>query len=55
MKITKIVDKYNENKIWIVKKYSHSEIYLNQEINGKLFYNKYQKSSKKNLKNIGIL
>lgn len=55
MKISQINDKYNSEKVWIVKEYSNSEVYLNQKISGKMFYSKYQKSSKKDLKAIGIL
>ena len=51
LKIALIQDKYNENKIWIIKKYKNRNIYYNQKIGDKTLYN-FNRTSKKFLKSI---
>lgn len=51
MKILKLMDLYNENKIWVVKIYSKGEVYYNQEICEKV-NSKYQRTTKKWLNEI---
>ena len=51
MKIALIQDNYNENKIWIIKKYKNRNIYYNQKIGDKVLYN-FSRTSKKFLKSI---
>ena len=52
MIITKIVDKYDSNKVWVIKRYSDRHVYFNQEICGKLFYSRFQKTTKKHIDEI---
>ncbi|MFW9875167.1 MAG: hypothetical protein ACFFG0_18840 [Candidatus Thorarchaeota archaeon] len=49
MKIIKINDRYNEDKVWIIKKYSNSTYFWNQEIDGKMFYSKFKRTTKKEI------
>ena len=51
MKIALIQDKYNENKIWIIKKYKNRNIYYKLNIGDKTLYN-FSRTSKKFLKSI---
>lgn len=44
--ITRHTDKYNPQKVWLIKKYSDGHYGLNQEIAGKVFYTKYQRVTK---------
>lgn len=45
IKVSEIQDKYNENKIWVVKKTECRHYFLNQKINGKMFYPSFQRVS----------
>ena len=49
MKIALIQDKYNKNKIWIIKKYKNRNVYSNQKIGDRVVYN-FSRTSKKFLK-----
>jgi hypothetical protein len=49
-----IQDKYNSDKIWVVKVTSCNHYYYNQKINKKLFYRKFSKTTKKFLISIGL-
>ena len=51
MKIALIQDKYNENKIWIIKKYKNRNIFYNQKIGDRVLYN-FSRTSKTFLKEI---
>ena len=51
MKIALIQDKYNENKIWIIKKYKNRNIFYNQKIGDRVIYN-FSRTSKKFLKSL---
>ncbi|MED3563968.1 hypothetical protein [Bacillus xiapuensis] len=51
MEIIEIQDKYNPLKVWVIKRSKCSHYYVNQKINGKLFYSKFSRTRKKNLKN----
>lgn len=44
--IIEIKDRYNENKIWVIKHTSCRHYYFNQKICGKMFYSKFQRVSK---------
>lgn len=46
MTITRIQDKYNPNKVWIVKRYKCGHYYVNQEICGRLFYHRFTRMKK---------
>ena len=41
--ISEYQDKYNPNKVWVVKKTPCRHYYINQKICGKLFYPKFQR------------
>lgn len=47
MKIIRVSDKYNKNKVWLIKRYKDGHYYVNQEICGKIIYRSYQRMSKK--------
>ena len=51
LKIALIQDKYNENKIWIIKKYKNRNVYYNQKIGDRVIYN-FSRTSKKFLKSL---
>ena len=52
MIITKLIDPYNQHKIWILKKYARSELYVNQQIKGHKFYTRFQRTTKKFMKTV---
>lgn len=52
VKISEIQDKYNENKIWVIKKTKCRHYFLNQKINGNLFYSSFQRVSLSFIHNI---
>lgn len=41
--ITRYLDHWNPCKVWLVKRYADGHYALNQEINGFVFYDKYQR------------
>ena len=49
-----LVDKYNPNKSYIIKKYKSGNYYFNQSIDGIEIYPRYQKTSKEALRLIGF-
>lgn len=49
MKVFRIKDRFNENKVWLVKRYKSGNYYINQEICGKTFYKKFVRSTAKHL------
>lgn len=53
--IFRFVDKFNSNKIWILKKYKSGHLYLNQEICGKLFYSKFIRINSFKLRELGFI
>ncbi len=53
-KIRKVKDKFNNKKVWIVKKSKCNHYYLNQEICGLLFYSKFIRITKSFLTEVGI-
>jgi hypothetical protein len=52
MNKTKVQDKYNKDKMWLIKMYEGGGIYYNQENKGKKLNRKYQRTTKKWLKDI---
>lgn len=46
MTITKITDKYNPHKVWVIKHYPCGHFYINQEISNRLFYKAFQRATK---------
>ena len=47
MKTVYIKDKYNSNKIWIIKHYTDGHYYVNQSIKGITMYKAFQRTTKK--------
>ena len=47
MTITRIIDRFNSNKVWLVKRYPSGNYYLNQEICGKTFYKGFVRTTRK--------
>ena len=54
MTITKITDKYNSSKVWIIKHYGSGHYYINQEIKGRILNKKYVRRTKKQLIEMGL-
>lgn len=46
-KIVRIQDKYNPNKVWLIKRTKCGHYYLQQEIKCRLFYKKFTRITKK--------
>jgi hypothetical protein len=46
MTTTRIIDRYNPNKTWIVKRYPSGNYYINQEICGRLLQRKFYRVTK---------
>lgn len=55
MKVTRIQDKYNPDKVWMIKRYLCSTFYVNQEIKGQKFYDRDRRMTKRMLVSIGVL
>lgn len=53
--IIEVQDKYNKHKVWIVKIYKNSNYYVNQKIGGRLFYDRFIKTTKEHLVDCCIL
>lgn len=52
MKITRIQDRWNDKKVWLIKRYRSGNYYLNQQICGRTFYNGFVRTSAKHLAEI---
>ena len=50
--IKEFQDKYNNNKIWVIKRTPCRHYYINQKICGRLFYPAYRKVTLCNVKKI---
>jgi hypothetical protein len=55
MKIIEVQDVFNPAKIWVIKVTSCNHYYLNQKIWGRLFYSKFQRTTKKWLQELHLL
>ena len=44
--ITRVTDRWNPKKVWLLKHYADGHYMLNQEIAGRRFYGSYQRSSR---------
>lgn len=55
MKVTRIQDKYNPDKVWMIKRYLCGTFYVNQEIKGQKFYDRDRRMTKRMLVSIGVL
>jgi hypothetical protein len=49
-----LVDKYNTNKSYIIKRYKSGNYYFNQSIDGIEIYPRYEKTTKEALRLIGF-
>lgn len=54
MRLEQIEDRYNKNKIWLVKRYDCGKYYINQKICDNIFNKSFTRVTKKYLYNIGI-
>ncbi len=52
MTITRIIDKYNPHKVWIIKRTKCGHFYVNQEICGRKFYTAFQRLTKSYIKEV---
>lgn len=55
MEVIKIQDRFNPDKIWVLRRYTSGNYYVNQEIKGQRMYNKDRRMTAKFLKSIGVL
>ena len=55
MKVTRIQDKYNPDKVWMIKRYLCGTFYVNQEIKGQKLYDRDGRMTKRMLVSIGVL
>lgn len=56
MKVTRIQDKYNPDKVWMIKRYLCGTFYVNQEIKGQKFYDRDRRAEiKKRMQDKGVL
>lgn len=53
-KQVEVTDKFNPDKVWIIKKYPCGHYYLNQKIKGRMFNKRFQKVTKKHIEDIGL-
>lgn len=51
MQIIEIQDKYNPAKVWVIKITKSRNFYINQKIHGRLFYDRFSRTTKRALKN----
>ncbi len=49
MNITRITDRYNPAKVWLIKRYPSGNYYINQEICGRTFYDGFVRTTAKRL------
>jgi hypothetical protein len=47
MKLIRVQDKYNLDKVWIIKRTKCGHYFLQQEIKGILFYSRFTRVTKK--------
>ena len=52
MKINRITDRYNDKKVWLIKRYRSGNYYINQEICGRTFYDGFVRTTAKQLAGI---
>ena len=55
MEVTRIQDKHNPDKVWVVKKYLCGIFYVNQEVKGRKVYSRDRRMAKGMLTSIGVL
>lgn len=49
---TRIIDKYNNRKVWLVKHYADGHYTVNQEIDSHILYSRFQRMTKMQLEAI---
>ena len=52
MNITRVQDRYNSQKVWLIKRYRSGNYYLNQQICGRTFYDGFVRTTAKHLAGI---
>lgn len=54
MTTTRFQDQFNDKKVWVIRKYSSGNFYMNQEISGRLFNKKFTRVTKSKIKELGF-
>lgn len=49
---TRIIDKWNNRKVWLVKHYADGHCTVNQEVNSRILYSRFQRMTKMQLEAI---
>ncbi len=49
MNITRVQDRWNDKKVWLIKRYRSGNYYINQEICGRTFYDGFVRTTAKHL------
>lgn len=49
MRIFRITDRHNPDKVWLIKRYPSGNYYINQEICGRTFYDGFVRTTAKHL------
>ena len=52
MEIIRVTDKFNPDKVWVIKRTKCRHFFLNQEICGRMFNSRFVRVSKKHIENI---
>lgn len=54
MEVIRIQDRYNDGKVWVIKRSACGHYYANQENYGYMLNKKFSKTTKKQLELLGI-
>lgn len=52
IEITRIIDKWNNQKVWLVKHYADGHYTVNQEVNSRILYSRFRRMTKMQLEAI---
>lgn len=52
VKIKRKQDNWNPKKVWLIKHYSDGHYAVNQEVDGKVLYKRYQRMTRKQIKSV---
>lgn len=55
MKTMRIQDQYNPDKVWLIRRYTGGNYYVNQEVKGMKMYSRDRRMTARLLKSIGVL
>ena len=51
-KIRRKQDNWNPKKVWLIKHYGDGHYAVNQEVDGKVLYKRYQRMTRKQIKSV---